>query len=83
MDRPRRRNQVSKLKGLVGLSDIKSNEAIRLNNLNPRTSIWLSGWSERNSHWLLCSVLNGWTGSPNGKTPTPPRMHSSIPGPYG
>lgn len=40
------RNQVSKLKGLVGLSDIKSNEATRLNNLNPRTSIWLSGRSE-------------------------------------
>lgn len=42
----KKKNQVSKLKGLVEELDIKSNEAIRLNNLNPWTSIWLSGWSD-------------------------------------
>lgn len=66
-----KKNQVSKLKGLVEELDIKSNEAIRLNNLNPWTSIWLSGWSDYRERareregggWLQCSGLNGRTGS--------------------
>lgn len=31
------------IKGISGFASIKSNEAIRLNNLNPSSSIWLSG----------------------------------------
>lgn len=56
-----KRNQVSKLKGLVGLSNIKSNEAIRLNNLNPRTSILLSGLREKQAPaFMFCAEWQDW-----------------------
>lgn len=85
-----------KLKGLVGKTDIKSNEAIRLNNLNPWTSIWLSGRLERRpvvvlqrelSHQLLCSLVNGRASSAiHGRTETemerPPPASFLHPRPY-
>lgn len=93
-----KKNQVSKLKGLVEELDIKSNEAIRLNNLNPWTSIWLSGWSDyrerarerergRGLATMFWAQWQDWelTGEPHPSTPPslPPPPSPTLVSDYG